>query len=66
MDRKHYPVRKTSLADQDADDITHTTTPAERVAMVWQLTCQAWMFKNGEFVEPRLPRHVVRVVRNGR
>ena len=64
MDRSSYPVRKLSLEEEGQDDLVRNTTAAERIAMVWQLTCQAWMFKEGEFSEPRLPRHVVRVVRN--
>jgi hypothetical protein len=48
-------------------------SPSDRVAMVWQLTLQAWMFKEGSTKdrltrradndEPRLRRDVVRTVR---
>ncbi len=66
MERSDYPVRKTTLSLQgDEDKGGSETTPAERIAMVWQLTCQAWMFKEGRFAEPRLRRDVVRVVRRG-
>jgi hypothetical protein len=33
--------------------------------MMWQLALDAWAMK-GEKVEPRLPRHVVRVIRGRR
>jgi len=35
--------------------------PSARVAMVWQLTCEAWGIKPGD--EPRMRRDVVRIVR---
>lgn len=40
------------------------TNPAERWAMMWQLALDAWAFKGEkQFVESRLPRHIVRVLR---
>ena len=64
VDRSRYPIRKTTLL-RDADEVwTDGLDPAERVAMVWQLTMQAWAFKGLEH-EPRLRRDVVRVVRRG-
>ncbi len=44
-------------------DVEHLT-PEERVMMVWTLTLQAWMFKEGRVDEPRLRRDVVRTIRN--
>jgi len=38
-------------------------SPSDRVAMVWQLTMQAWLFKEAQIDEPRLRRDVVRTVR---
>ena len=64
-DRSHYPVRKTSLADQDTDGSLARVSPAERVAMVWTITVQAWQFKDPSFRESRLRRDVVRIVRGG-
>lgn len=64
-DRSQYRVRRISLADEASPDL-RTTTPAERLAMVWQLTLQTWMFKNGRWHEPRLSRHVVRIIRGRR
>lgn len=40
-----------------------TMTAEERVQMMWQLALDAWSFKGEPVVEPRLPRHVVRVQR---
>jgi hypothetical protein len=63
MDRSHYPVRvlRPEQAGQDLDYAKFT--PAERLAMVWELTRQAWMFKEGLVDEPRFRRDVVRIIR---
>jgi hypothetical protein len=63
VDRSHYPVRKGRLHDPDDDSYVLSLTPAQRMEMVWQLSLQAWAFKEGLDVEPRLRRDVVRVVR---
>ncbi len=64
VDRSTYPTRKTTLSQQVDTASTDALDPAERVAMVWQLTMQAWAFKGLDH-EPRLRRDVVRVVRRG-
>lgn len=65
-DRSHYPVRRVTLEDEGKNDDYSRFTPAERLAMVWELTKQAWIFKEGRWDEPRLDRHDVRLVRRGR
>ena len=62
VDRSTYPTRKTRLLREEDEVWTDALDPAERIAMVWQLTMQAWAFKGLEH-EPRLRRDVVRVVR---
>lgn len=64
MDRSEYPVRVTPLEDQGKDHEYAAMTPEQRLAMVWTLTMQAWMFKEGRLDEPRLRRDVVRIIRN--
>jgi hypothetical protein len=60
-------VRKLTLADESRrDDVVLRLTPSERVAMMWQLALQAWMFKEGLVDEPRLRRDVVRTLRRRR
>jgi hypothetical protein len=61
VDRSTYPTRKLTLGEPEPDDVA-ALEPAERLAMVWTLTVQAWAFKGHED-ESGLPRHVVRVVR---
>jgi hypothetical protein len=66
VDRSGYRVRKISLDEEGRDPEIAKMTPAARIEMVWQLTLQAWAFKEGRWDEPRLQRHVVRVVRGAR
>jgi hypothetical protein len=56
-------VRVLRMAEQDKYDDLKPTTPAERLAMMWQLTLDAWAFKGEPIAELRLPRHIVRVLR---
>jgi RimJ/RimL family protein N-acetyltransferase len=41
------------------------TTAAERIAMMWQLTLDAWALKGEPVVDTRMQRHIVRVLRRG-
>jgi len=63
IDRSKYPVQVRRLHDPEDDRYVMSLTPGQRMEMVWQLTLQAWAFKEGLDVEPRLRRDVVRVVR---
>ena len=62
IDRSDYSVRKTRLNDVGSDRALAALSPGDRVAMVWTLTLQAWMFKEG-VDEPRVQRDVVRTLR---
>ena len=59
-DRSGYATKRTALGGEES---SVPNTPAERVAMVWQLTREAWTFKDGQWNEPRLRRDVGRVIR---
>jgi hypothetical protein len=52
-------VRKTSLQEPHGNEDLQGKSPAELVAMVWQLTLDAWSFKEKLDAQPRLQRHVV-------
>ena len=65
-DRAQRPVRRIALADEGDESYLRSLTPAERIAMVWPITLQAWAFKEGPRGEPRLRRDAVRIVRGGR
>ena len=62
MNRSNYRVRKVTLGDESGDDL-RGLSPEQRVAMVWTVTLQAWMFKEGRLDEPRFRRDVVRTIR---
>ena len=66
MERANYPVRKGRLEDQGRDPELDCTSAEERLAMVWTLTVQAWLFRGERVDESRLRRDVVRVLRDGR
>jgi hypothetical protein len=65
MLESHRDVFITRLQDQGKDDLLSSTTPEQRVGMMWPLAVDAWTFL-GAKIESRLPRHVVRVVRRER
>ncbi len=60
--RRRSVVRLGTLAEQGEDHDLDGTTVEERFAMMWRLALDAWAFM-GEPVEPRLPRHIVRIHR---
>lgn len=45
--RSEWPVRRYPLAGQPSADLSATTTPAERIAMMWPLAVEAWTLANG-------------------
>ena len=60
-------VRIVGRADGEGHCDVAEMTPAERLAMMWQLTRDAWAFKDGgQHAESRLQRHVVRLRRRER
>jgi hypothetical protein len=61
-DRSQYRLRKRGLHDPEPAD-EPAPTPEECIAMMEELAMNAWAFMGAEHVEPRLQRHVVRVVR---
>jgi hypothetical protein len=40
--RSTWPIVRVRLGDNSADDLSATTTPAERLAMMWPLAESAW------------------------
>jgi hypothetical protein len=57
------PVRIQKLSEQGKESDLKGTTPAERMKMMWQLALDAWAFKGESVAEPRLQRHVIRLLR---
>ena len=63
MSLETVKVRIAKLEEQDSFDDLQSTTPAQRLEMMWQLTMDAWAFKGEHIAELRLPRHIIRVLR---
>ena len=61
VEAKKLRIRK--LDEQSDKDDLESTTPAQRIEMMWQLTLDAWAFKGEPLAELRLPRHIIRVLR---
>ena len=64
MTKKRIPVRKLSLHDSGENDLKGKP-PEQLLGMVWQLTLDAWAFKEKLDAEPRLQRDVVVLKRRG-
>lgn len=62
-DRSHYPTRIGSLADSSFDEDLRYVSMADRLAMVWPMTVDAWAMVDPNACEQRLQRHVVRISR---
>lgn len=52
-------IRKTTLRDSDNNDDLKDKSPQQLIDMMWQLSLNAWSFKENINAEPRLQRHVV-------
>lgn len=52
-------VKKVSLHNSDDDIDIKDKSPEQLVDMMWQLTLNAWSFKENLNAEPRLQRHIV-------
>lgn len=61
--KKNRQIKVTKLSGQTDGTDLRNTTPAERWAMMWQLTLDAWAFKGEPVAEPGLHRHIIRVFR---
>lgn len=62
---KRTIVRRSTLDAQGNEPDLHTTTAAERLGMMWQLTVDAWLFKGEHVAESRLSRHITHLQRRG-
>jgi hypothetical protein len=59
--RGNWPVRRFRLGHEPGDDLSRTTSAAERVAMVWQLTLDSWA-SSGQAI-PDYPRRETPITR---
>jgi hypothetical protein len=58
-------VRKSTLAEQGADNDLNNTTVEERWNVMWQLAVDTWAMKGINVAEQEFQRHVERLERLG-
>ena len=46
--RSAWTVRRFDLGDEPSDDLSATTTPEQRLEMVWTLTLESWTLTGRE------------------
>lgn len=65
-DRRSWPVRVFRLGREPGDDLSASTSPEERLAMMWPLALDAWALAGLPL--PEYPRKEMpgRVIRSGR
>jgi len=68
MQKRINTARVQKLSDQGDENDLVSTTPAQRLAMMWQLALDSWAFKEDSLkgdslAESRLQRHVVSIQR---
>jgi hypothetical protein len=56
---REVSIRKMPLRGPLESEDLKGKTPEELIGMMWQLTLDAWSFKENLDAEPRLQRHIV-------
>jgi hypothetical protein len=56
-------LRIQRIKDQGKESDLKVINASERIAMMWQLTQDAWAFKGEIVAESRLQRHVINILR---
>jgi hypothetical protein len=57
--RATWPVHKYLLGQEPSNDLSETTTPEQRLEMMWPLTLEAWSLTGKPL--PDYPRHLTPV-----
>jgi len=63
--RAHWPVRVYRLGEEPEDDLIETSTPEQRLAMIWELSLDAWTLSGRPFPEYSRAEAPLRVIRTG-
>jgi hypothetical protein len=56
---REFSIRKSPLHEPSEREDLKGKTPGELMGMVWQLTLDAWSFKENVDAEPAFQRHIV-------
>ncbi|MBX3184633.1 MAG: hypothetical protein KF915_18535 [Polyangiaceae bacterium] len=60
--RQSLPIKRVALQDEAAPDVSHLT-PSERIALVWELTLDAWASSGEPFPDYERANAPGRVIR---
>ena len=60
-----WPVRRFPLGEEPGDDLSGSTTPGERLAMMWPLAVEAWRVSGRELPEYDRAHIPARLFRRG-
>lgn len=63
--RGSWPIRVYRLGEEPEDDLSATTTPEERLAMLWELSLDAWALAGRQLPEYSRAETPVRIIRTG-
>ena len=66
--RRAWPLRRYELGAEPSEDVSATTTPEQRLAMMWELALQAWQLSGRElpsYARHEMPGKVTRRARAG-
>ncbi len=65
-DRAKWPVKVYKLGEEPSDDLSGSTTPEQRLAMMWELAERGWLLSGREIPDYQRKNTPGRVIRNGR
>ena len=64
--RRTWPVREFRLGEEPGDDLSACTTTEERLAMMWELSVEAWLLAGRTLPNCERSASPGRVIRRGR
>jgi len=64
--RSTWPVSRYHLGGEPSDDLSESTSPEERLAMMWELAEQGWLWAGRDFPEYDRDNIPGKVLRNCR
>ncbi|MFB3896165.1 MAG: hypothetical protein ACE14V_07680 [bacterium] len=59
VNRKKVYIGKTPKNEDGRSNLS----PAENVAMIWELTAELWSLQKSPYVKQRLPRHITKLIK---
>ena len=63
--RQAWPIRRYNLGEEPSEDLSETTTAAERLAMIWPLTVLSWRLAGRDIPEYKREDMPGTVLRSG-